>query len=108
MSSLKLRMRLRCGEVHPVSFRMADEQPVGPPVDAAELLTGVADRQRVDDRQQLRQVVPEEAVEEHLVAVLQRPEVDVPLEVVVQPVVADPHPLQLLVECARPVLGAAQ
>lgn len=77
--------RSRQGGGHPVSFRIRDEQAVWPPVDAAELLARVAHRRRVDHWQQIDQVVPEESVEEHLVAVLQRPEVDVALEVVVQP-----------------------
>jgi hypothetical protein len=70
-------------------------EPVGNPVDVvgrepdaahvahdvAVALAGIAHRRRVDDRHELRQVLDEHAVEEHLVAVQERREADVPLEV---------------------------
>ena len=51
-------------------------------VQVAELLARTADGGRVDDGQQLLQVVEEDAVEQRLVAVLEGREADVPLEVV--------------------------
>ena len=54
-----------------------------PPDDVAELLAGAPDRRRVDDRQELLEVLGEEAVEERRVAVLERGQADVPLERVV-------------------------
>ena len=51
-------------------------------VEVAELLARAPDGRGVDDRQQLLEVVAEDAVEQCLVAVLERREADVPLEVV--------------------------
>src|SRR5262249_40484586 len=48
--------------------------------DVAELLAGPADGRCVDDRQELLEVIAEHAIEEVLVAVLQRDEADVLLE----------------------------
>ncbi len=48
----------------------------------AELLAREADRRRVDDRQELLEIVDEQPVEQGLVAVLERREADVALEVV--------------------------
>jgi len=47
----------------------------------AELLARFADRRRVDDGHQLRQVLDEHAVEEHLVAIQQSGEADVALQI---------------------------
>lgn len=58
----------------------AQEQPARPSVDLAETLTGLTHRRRVDDGQQLLQVLGDQTVEEHLVGVLQLPQVDVPVE----------------------------
>ena len=52
------------------------------PQDVAELLAGAADGRRVDDRQELLEVLGQDAVEERLVAVLQGRQADVALEVV--------------------------
>jgi hypothetical protein len=49
----------------------ADVEPLRAPVDAAVLLAGLADGGRVDDGEQLLDVVDEELVEEALVALLQ-------------------------------------
>ncbi len=54
--------------------------PARPPDDVAELLAGAADRRRVDDRQELGEVVGQQAVEERRVAVLEGREADVLLE----------------------------
>ena len=55
----------------------------GPADDVAELLAGAPHRGRVDDRQELLEVLGEEPVEERRVAVLERRQADVLLEVVV-------------------------
>ena len=60
---------------------IGDEQPAVPPVDVAELLARLPDGRRVQDRQHLFDVVEEEAVEEDLVGVLERPQVDVSSQV---------------------------
>ena len=52
------------------------------PHDVAVLPTGTPDRRRVDDRGKLLEVIDEQPVEECLIAVLQRGETDVLLEVV--------------------------
>ena len=56
------------------------QRPRGAPEDAAELLARLADRRRVDDRHELLEVIGEDAIEEVLVAVLQRGQADVALE----------------------------
>ena len=67
------------GDPSPVGGR--DEQPPGPAPDVAQALAGQADRRRVDDRHHLVDVVHDHPVEEPLVPVLERDEVDVLLEV---------------------------
>ena len=57
-------------------------RPLGPADDVAELPAGLTDGRRVDDRRELFEMVGQEPVEERLVAVLQRGEPDVALEVV--------------------------
>ena len=57
-----------------------DPEAPRPPEDVAELLAGPPDDRRVDDRQELLDVVHEDAVEQVLVAVLERGEPDVLLE----------------------------
>lgn len=52
------------------------------PEDVAELLAGATNGGGIDDRQELLEVIDEEAVEERLVAVLEGGEADVALEVV--------------------------
>ncbi len=61
----------------PVAIGVRDEQPTRPAVDLAEPLRCDADRRRVDDRQHLLDVRAQQFVEQNLVVVLQRPEVDV-------------------------------
>ena len=68
--------------VDPVDVIGRDPDPARPPEDVAELLAGTPDRRRVDDRQELLEVVGQDPVEERLVAVLQRRQPDVALEVV--------------------------
>ena len=48
----------------------------------AEFLTGAAHRGRVDDGQELLEVLGEDAIEERLVAIMERRQADVALEVV--------------------------
>ena len=60
-----------------------DPRPAGASEDVAELLAGAPDRGRVDDRQELVEVLGQEPVEQGGVAVLERGEADVLLEVVV-------------------------
>ena len=67
-------------ELGPV--RIGHEQPPRPPVDLAEALAGLTDRRGVDDRHRLRDVVAQQPVEQRLVAVLQRAQVDVLVEIV--------------------------
>src|SRR4029450_9472860 len=57
-----------------------DPEPPRAPEDPAVLLAGAADGGRVDDGQELLEVLEEDAVEEDLVAVLDRGEADVALE----------------------------
>ena len=57
-----------------------DEQPARLPVDPAELLAGLADDGRVDQRHHLGDVLIHQAVEEDLVAVLEVAQVDVLLQ----------------------------
>ena len=79
-----------------------DPRPRGAPQDVAELLAGPADGRRVDDRHELLEVLEEHAVEERLVAVLQRGQADVALEVVA--LAADV--LELQVTCSSIVRSA--
>ena len=65
-----------------VAVRVGDEQAARVRVDVAELLAALADGRRVDDRQHLDDVVEQQAVEEHLVGVLEVAQVDVAREVV--------------------------
>ena len=59
-----------------------DPHAAGPPDDVAVLPTGTSHCRGVDDRRKLLEVIDEQPVEECLVAVLQRGETDVLLEVV--------------------------
>ena len=59
---------------------IADEQSPRAAVDLAELLAGLTDRRRVDDRHRLGDVVAQQPVEQRLVAVLQGAQVDVLIE----------------------------
>src|SRR6185436_2868562 len=74
-----------------------DPEAACAPEDVAVLLAGVADRGRVDDRQELLDVVEQHPIEEVLVAVLERREADVLLErlALARDIVAD-APLLLL------------
>ena len=68
--------------VHPLDVVGSDPDAAWPAQDVAELLAGAADGGRVDDGQELVEVVGQHAVEERLVAVLQRCQPDVLLEVI--------------------------
>ena len=79
---------------HALDVRRRDPRPAGPPDDVAELLARAADRRRVDDREELLEVLGEEPVEQRRVAVLERGEPDVALQVVG----LDPEMLELEVD----------
>ena len=68
--------------VDPTDVVGGDPDAARTPEDVAELLAGEADRRRVDDRQELLEVLDKEAIEQRLVAVLERGESDVPLQVI--------------------------
>ncbi len=63
-----------------VAHVVGNEEAARAPVDVAELLARLGDDGRVDDRQHLLDVGEEEAVEEDLVRVLERAQLDVPPE----------------------------
>ena len=69
--------------VETVAVRIGHEQPARAPVDLAETLAGLTHRRGVDDRQGLGDVVTQHPVEQGLVAVLQRAQIDVFVEIVV-------------------------
>ena len=75
----------------PVAVRGRDPGPAGAADDVAELLARPPDRRRVDDGQELVEVLGEEPVEERRVAVLEGGQPDVALE----RVVLDPEVLEL-------------
>ncbi len=68
--------------VDPTDVIGRDPDAARTPEDVAELLAGEADRRCVDDRQELLEVLDEEAVEQGLVAVLECGQADVALEVI--------------------------
>ena len=70
-----------------VAERIGNKQSARPPIDVAELLTCQRNRWRVDNRRHFRNVVEKKPVKEDLVCVLQSPQVDMPLQVVVFPLV---------------------
>ena len=67
----------------PVAVGRGDPRPARPADDVAELLARPADRRRVDDRQELLEVLGDDAVEQRRVAILERGQPDVALERVV-------------------------
>ena len=88
----------------PVPVRIGHEEPPWPPVDLAEALARLTDRRGVHDRHGLGDVVSQDSVEERLVAVLQRAQVDVLVEIVTARGELVPAVLGLLVEgllCGR-------
>ena len=68
--------------VDPADVVGRDPDAARTPEDVAELLTRETDGRRVDDRQELLEIVDEEAVEQGLVAVVECGEADIPLEVI--------------------------
>ena len=66
----------------PVLIVGGDPHAPGPPDDVAEFLARPTDRGRVDDRQELLEVLGQDPIEQGRVAVLERGQADVPLEVV--------------------------
>ena len=66
----------------PVAIGIGHEEAPRPPVDLAEALTGLTDGRRVHDRHGLGDVLAEKSVEQRFVAVLQRSQVDVLVEIV--------------------------
>ena len=71
---------VRQDRVDLVAVLVREEQPARLAVDPAEVLARLADHRGVDQRHHLGDVVAHQAVEEHLVAVLEVAEVDVLLE----------------------------
>ena len=67
----------------PIAVVRRDPDAARPPDDVAELLARPPDRRRVDDRQELLEVLGEEPVEQRRVAILERGQPDVLLERVV-------------------------
>ena len=68
--------------VKTVAVRIGHEQSPWPPVDLAETLAGLTDGGGVDNRQGFGDVLAQQPVEQRLVAVLQRAQVDVLVEIV--------------------------
>ena len=68
--------------VDPADVVGRDPDAARTPEDVAELLARETDGRRVDDRQELLEVLDEDPVEQGLVAVLERGQADVALEVV--------------------------
>ena len=87
----------------PVAVGRGDPDAAGPPDDVAELLARPPDRRRVDDRQELLEVLGEEPVEERRVAVLERRHPDVALERVVLAAEVLELELDLLLDGQDPV-----
>ena len=86
----------------PVDVVGGDPATSGAPHHVAELPAGMADRRGIDDRSELFEVVDEQAVEKRLVAVLQRGEADVALDVIgLAPEVFE-FEVNLLVHCEHP------
>ena len=81
-----------------VPVGIGHEQSPRPTVDLAEALAGLADGRRVDDRHRLGDVVAQDPVEQGLVAVLQRAQVDVLVEIVTAGGELVPAMLGLLIE----------
>ena len=86
-----------------VAVRRGDPGATRPPDDVAELLAGAPDGRRVDDRQELGQVLGEQPVEQRRIPVLERGQTDVALErVVLAPEVLELE-LDLLLDRQHPV-----
>ena len=68
--------------VQMVALRVGNEQSPWPAVDLTETLAGFTDGRGVDDRQGLGNVIPQHPVEQGLVAILQRAQINVLVEVV--------------------------
>jgi hypothetical protein len=66
---------------HPAAILRADEQPARPPPQMRVALARLPDRRRVDDRHRLGEVIGDEPVEQAFVAILQRDQIDVLLEI---------------------------
>ena len=82
--------------IDPADVIGRDPDAARTPEDVAELLARETDRRRVDDRQELLEVLDEEPVEQGLVAVLECGQADIPLEVIGLP----PDVLQLQATCS--------
>ncbi len=88
-------MRSRsCGVIH---------APARAPQDVAELLAGEADGRRVDDRQELLEVLGQHAVEERRIPILEGRQADVLLERVVLASQARELELDLFLDAHDPV-----
>ena len=79
-----VRVRALAEELRdPVAVGRRDPRPARPADDVAELLARAADGRRVDDGQELLEVLGEHAVEQRRVAILERGQPDIALERVV-------------------------
>ena len=83
---------------HPAAILCTHEQAAWPPPQVRVALAGLSDGGRVDDRHHLGRVIDDEPIEQALVPVLQRHQVDVFLEVRRLPAEARQRLLDLLVE----------
>jgi len=66
-----------------ISKRIGNNQAAGTPVDVAEFLAGFSDHGGVNDWQHFFNVVEKQAIEKHLVGVLELAKINVALEIVV-------------------------
>ena len=69
-------------DLDPADVVRGDPDATRTPDDVTELLTSQADGRCVDDREEFFEVLDQESVEQRLVAVLERGQPDVPLEVI--------------------------
>ena len=78
--------------------RIRHEQPARAPVDLAESLAGLTDRRRVHDRHRLVDVLAQHPVEQRLVAILQRAQIDMTVESLTASGELTPAVVHLLIE----------
>ena len=85
-----------------LAVRPGQVEAAGTPPDLGEAPAALGHRRRVDERECLRDVRGEQRVEEALVAVLQRAQVDVAVEVAREPLDLRPAPTDLFLEGLHP------
>src|SRR5262245_26358695 len=66
-----------------ITQRIRNDHAARSAVDVTELLTRQCNRRRVNNRRHFLDVLEKKAIEENLVVVLQRPQIDVPLQIVI-------------------------